>query len=448
MFDLARGKTKEIVFEAQVRCDQAEGAYLNTVEGYSPSALIPGVEEAAPVFVKAAGVPCVSLDITASPTRTVNGGLVTYTITLNNDSSEDFYDVRITDTMPAEFYYVRMLAGGSTPITTSPQVAWELDRLRRSLSHQFVFQARAGYEIGSGTYSSTVEGHSPSIIVPRVEDVAPVTVDAIVEPGIFLAKTVSPTQVAGGRIVIYTITLDNRSDTPLDNLQIVDTLPVSFSFVSMIEGPNPTQQSPVVWQPGSLEIGGLQEFVFQTYVRCDVETGTYSNSVQAASSSAPVPDLEETAPLRVESSGEPCIPFYKTVSPQQVAPGKTVVYSITLENQSGLDLTDVRITDTLPISFTYLGMEHNGIEPVETMPLVWEFPIAIKDGEGYELVFQVEVGSDVPDGTYYNAIGGYSASGLLPGLEQTASVQVKRGISGGDDAPPVFLPLVLRSYVD
>jgi uncharacterized repeat protein (TIGR01451 family) len=306
-----------------------------------------------------------------------------------------------------------------------------------------VFLARAGYEIESGTYSSTIEGYSPSIIIPRTEEVAPVTVDAVVEPGILLEKTVSPTVTVNGRIVVYTITLDNWSDTTLENLQIVDTLPVSFTFLSMLAGPNPTEKSPVVWQPGSLAVGGRQELAFHAYVGCDVETGTYSNSVEGASSTAVVPDLGETAPLIVESSGEPCIPFYKTVSPQQVAPGETVIYSITLKNQSGLGLAGVRITDTLPVSFTYQGMENFGIEPVETAPVVWAFPVEIQDGQSYEMVFRVGVRSDVPDGTYYNAIAGCSSLGRFPGLEQMAPVQVK---SGGSGDHGVFLPLVLRNY--
>lgn len=445
VFSLEKGKVKELVFEAQVRCDIPAGTYLNTVKGYSPDALIPGLEESTPVLVETTGEPCVSLVKTVSPAQTVNGGLVTYTITLNNASSYDFEDVRITDTLPAGFLYVGMLYGSSTPITTSPQLAWELSKLRRTQSRDFVFLARAGYEVESGTYSSTIEGYSPSVIIPRTEEAAPVTVNAAVEPGVFLEKIVSPTLTVNGGIVVYTITLDNWSDTALENLQIVDTLPVSFAFLSMLAGPNPTDKSPVVWQPGDLEVGGRQELVFQAYVGCDVETGTYSNSVEGASSTAVVPDVGETAPLKVESSGEPCIPFYKTVSPQQVAPGETVIYSITLENQSGLALAGVRITDTLPVSFTYQGMENFGIQPVKTAPVVWAFPVEIQDGESYEMVFRVEVGSDVPDGTYYNAIAGCSSSGLIPRLEQMAPVQVKSGSSSGDEMA-VFLPLVLRNY--
>jgi uncharacterized repeat protein (TIGR01451 family) len=442
--DLKPDKSRELVFEAQVRCDMPAGTYLNTVKGYSPDVLVPGVEGAAPVLVEATGEPCVSLVKTVSPTRTVNGGLVTYTVTLNNASSYDFEDVRITDTLPAGFLYVGMLGGGPEPITTTPQVVWEMDELRRTLSQDFVFQARVGYGMESGTYSNTVEGYSPSIIIPRLEEVAPVTVDAVVEPGVFMTKTVSPTWTVSGRIVVYTISLDNRTDVALENLQIVDTLPVSFTFLSMLEGPNPTVKSPVEWHPDDLEAGGRQELVFQAYVGCDLETGTYSNSVEGASSTGAVPDLAEAAPLEVESSGEPCVLFHKIVSPQQLAPGETVIYSITLKNQSGLALADVRITDSLPISFTYQGMENFGIEPVQTAPLAWAFPMDIQDGESYEMVFRVEVGSDVPDGTYYNAIAGYSSSGLIPGLAQTAPVQVEGG--GGGDDMAVFLPLILRSY--
>ena len=45
-------KPLEVVFEVQVGIDVISGTYYNAVNGYSPSALIPGAESEAPVQVE------------------------------------------------------------------------------------------------------------------------------------------------------------------------------------------------------------------------------------------------------------------------------------------------------------------------------------------------------------------------------------------------------------
>jgi hypothetical protein len=54
--DLGKGKIEELVFEVRVGADVITGTYYNNVEGYSPSALIPAADEAAPLEVEGQAV--------------------------------------------------------------------------------------------------------------------------------------------------------------------------------------------------------------------------------------------------------------------------------------------------------------------------------------------------------------------------------------------------------
>jgi uncharacterized repeat protein (TIGR01451 family) len=436
--DIPKQSTRYIVFKARVMsCDICSGTYHNTVTGYSPDALIPGVKDAAPVEVAATGVPCAALHKTVSPTETLNGGIVTYEITLYNNSNANFVNVRITDTLPADFSYLQMVSGPN-PIQESPLV-WTLSQLQQGQNQKFIFQARAGFGVSSGVYSNTVTAESDTVELPTIEEIAPVKVKASVPMGAYLHEVVSPTQAVTGGAAVYTITLDNWLDTALASTRITNTLPADFLFLRMKDGPNPVQTSPLVWNLGQVDVGERQQLVFEAHVGCNLATGTYTSTVEGYSPSAMIQGA--TVPIVVES-GAPCVELYKAVSSNQVENGETVVYTITLENQSGLALNSVHITDTLPTGFTYTRMLYFGVEPTVNPPqLVWDLTgKQIEDGEDYNLIFEALVGTDVLPGTYLNQVAGRSSPDLIPATGGMAPVEVQ------DDTQCVFLPLVLRSY--
>jgi len=426
--DIAKQAFEEIIFEVRVRSDTPSGTYYNKVEGYSPDALIPGLARAAPVIVEATGVPFVSLHKTVSPTQTVNGGSVVYTVTLENLSSDNFADVRITDTLPLGFSFVQMLGSDPTsPVTTSPQLVWELDELRRYAREEFVFEARVGYEVVSGTYSNTARAFIPPYTTLEAEETPLVEVLAIVEPGIFLSKTVLPTHTVNGGVVTYTIVMTNLSDSVLENAYITEILPDGFSFLQMDVGPSPVLTTPQVeWELGQVDIGENLELVFQVQVGLEVRSGTYTNTVRGWSPPFTTFGVEGTAPVAVDAI-MPSGFVSKTAFPTQTMGGGIVTYTITLDNRSGGVLESVRITDTLPDGFTFHGMPGLGATLVLTAPqVVWELG-QIGPHESQDLVFQAQVGLDVTPGVYSNAVEAHSPSALILGIEEAAPVQVRPG---------------------
>jgi uncharacterized repeat protein (TIGR01451 family) len=239
--------------------------------------------------------------------------------------------------------------------------------------------------------------------------------------GVGLFKEASPNKIQAGESTTYTITLYNGKQQNLAKVTITDTLPVSFTFESMVSSSpavgKPTGDSTLVWElPASTEIeaeGGTLEIVFRARTaREGIRSGTYYNQVDAfAVINAGTSDEEEvampptgqTAPVFVES-----LPMRaeKTAAPGQIMAGESVTYTITLYSGPDYDIRDIVITDTLPVSFTFEAMVSSSPavgDPTGDTTLVWTFPGTIaKDGGTLRIVFTARADETMSSGTYYN----------------------------------------------
>jgi uncharacterized repeat protein (TIGR01451 family) len=426
--DIGKQEIEDIVFRARVGSDVPSGLYYNQVNGFSPDALIPGAGDSAPVTVEASGEPYLFLEKTVAPSQTVNGETVIYTVTLHNLKADVYAGVRITDTLPDGFYFVEMLGSDPVlPITTSPQVIWELDQLSSYASHDFCYQAQVGYSVGSGTYTSTVKADIPPYTLLEVEGTAPVEVNSTAEPGIFTSKTVVPTRTVNGGTVTYTVVFTNQTDDVLENVHITDILPDGFSYLQTEIGPTPVVTSPQVeWEMTQVGVGESRELVFQARVGLGVRSGLYANTVEGFIPPFTTFGAAETAAVNVEAI-MPLASISKTVFPTQTVNGGKLSYTITLENKADSILENVRITDTLPTGFGFCASPGAGFTLVFTSPQVlWDLG-EIEPRESQTIVLKVQVGADVPLGVYTNTVQGYSSSGSIQGVEGTAPVQVVAG---------------------
>jgi uncharacterized repeat protein (TIGR01451 family) len=317
-----------------------------------------------------------------------------------------------------------MLAGPLPVLRAPPVYAWDLGQVPKGASKEVVFEVQVGYDAISGTYYNRIEGDSPTALIPGVDEAAPVKVDSSVLPGVFLNKTVVPTQTVNGGQVIYAITLLNQRIEVLEDARITDTLPAGFLYHHMLSGPDPVQESPLVWEVPQLGAGGSQELVFQAVVGFDVVTGTYLNQIHAYSPYAIILGMGQMAPVEVEATVRPDDVLYKAVSPAQTMSGDVVTYTVTLDNRWPQALDDVRITDTLPAGFSY-HHKVSGPDPVQESPaVVWDLG-QLAEGGGQELVFQAQVGYGVVTGTYSNTVEAASSSAMIPDVGQMAPVDVE-----------------------
>ncbi|MGQ9710618.1 MAG: hypothetical protein ACUVXE_09145 [Anaerolineae bacterium] len=367
------------------------------------------------------------VELSKEPTPNTIGpfGIVEYKIEATNLTGGPVSGLRITDTLPEGFQYIRTTSGPE-PISLSPLV-WEIPYLGpvNSGLHRATIKFLARSYILLGKQYNWIDGVSASTYITRINGYEN-KVALMVVSGIGLYKVAEPTTVVTGQTVVYTITLYNGSETNIRNIRITDTLPSGFTYQGMRYGTPPIQIDPLVWTASSLNKGDSLVLAFRAQVGEQVPTGYYYNRVSGYAEKAVspydpvlVPDTGDTAPVHVR--GLPTVERGKAVTPANVMAGEQVTYTLFLYNE-GEEMHTVRLTDTLPPSVTFVTVLGSPA-PVMTSPLVWD-NIQVEAGTTVTLQFLAEVDHLAHSGTYYNRLDAVVDGRVLPPLPQLAPLEV------------------------
>lgn len=151
-------------------------------------------------------------------------------------------------------------------------------------------------------------------------------------PSLVLTKSVDKRQARPGETVVFTITVTNNGNVPIENARFVDELlGISTTIESIAAGATLSADLPYVI-PDDAAIGS-------TIVNVAVLT------------TAELPPL--TAAVSVEVLAQPRLSLTKTVDRKQTAPGTTIQFTLTVTNTGSMPLTNVRVSDpTLALDTT------------------------------------------------------------------------------------------------
>jgi uncharacterized repeat protein (TIGR01451 family) len=260
----------------------------------------------------------------------------------------------------------------------------------------------------------------------------------VVENVIELTKTAQQFPVfAPLSLVEYEIAFKNLDYYEFTLPLVTDTMPPGFTYFDMVLGPAPTsiEGDKLIWQNVTISAGGL----YGTTTKWKIRLQT-SNLYQTALNTIAVNSPETVIPASTASIVVgPVFDLKKAVGVDSTFPGGIVPYTITLVNQSTVDYTNLRITDTLPVGFEFYRTR-SGISPIQLGPEmsqpVWVITKLTK-GSTYQLVFDVSVRFSVIPGTYLNAVIGTSPDGSVPGPILTAPVTILTPIH-------VYLPMITK----
>ncbi|MCP4535660.1 MAG: ExeM/NucH family extracellular endonuclease [Chloroflexi bacterium] len=170
-------------------------------------------------------------------------------------------------------------------------------------------------------------------------------------PALVVSKTADPTtNVAYQGEVTYTIALSNVGYIDDPAVLLTDTLPISVTFDRWIEQPAGATDSggEITWN-GSVTTAQIINFSFVVshtgdYEDVVVNTVEVSGTANADSDDATFTVIAATPELDVSKTG-----------PDTAFNGETVVYEVSIANNGADTATNVILTDTLPISVTYLS---------------------------------------------------------------------------------------------
>lgn len=183
-----------------------------------------------------------------------------------------------------------------------------------------------------------------------------------------LSKSDAPDPVVAGGQIIYDIVLFNAGPDISEFVGIDDMLPPGTTFVDLIiSDPTWTCSTPAVGSGGTvscskdaLDPDTSGPFTLIVAVDSGVTPGTVITNTATSGSETPDPDGQfptasanttVVAPLPTAE-----VSVTKVDSPDPVAPGANIVYTITVSNTGQVDATQVSLFDALPPETTFVSM--------------------------------------------------------------------------------------------
>ncbi|HRJ43122.1 MAG: DUF11 domain-containing protein [Caldilineaceae bacterium] len=188
-------------------------------------------------------------------------------------------------------------------------------------------------------------------------------------------------QAAPGDLIAFSLRVENLGPGNGQNVLVTDTLPAFLTYEAsqnnLCDGPCPVtiDGQQIVWQLGNLPAETLYAYItLWARVSSTVTVGALlTNTVEIGGASGEIdanPLDEVTDPYANNRSSlevtiiphTPDLQIYNALAGGVAAPGEKVRYRILLINQGAALAEDVILTDTLPLSVTYLA--HSSYFPV------------------------------------------------------------------------------------
>lgn len=241
-------------------------------------------------------------------------------------------------------------------------------------------------------------------------------------PNIIATKSAYPTVANYNSEILYTILIANRGNVDVSNLALVDPLPPGLEYVypfTLVDG---------VAYPSTLEDGitirqiPAQSVVMVTYVATvkDISKQPFRNQGKfhyqyQLNGETYTSDEQWTTPATVTvpdaEIGE--MKITKSVSDTNVRIGDYVTFTLKVENTGETNLTDIKITDTLPTGLTFVPhsvtvdgspttydiTSETGV-PVDTL-----YPVSTHEKNISIITFRAKVDS-LPETSYTNIATG------------------------------------------
>lgn len=291
------------------------------------------------------------------------GGNTTFTITVANGTGAPITLSRLDDPLPAGFSYqsTTTLTNGGVPVAsyTAPvanatgTISWIPQSpltIANNTSVVLSFVARAGSVAGNYNNTASAETSYGTLTSSPVA----LQVDAA---RLSLTKTPSRYNVNpdGTTQLTYTLRYANDSAVTVSAAAISDTLPAGVSYVSCTGGYACSNTGGTVgWTLGTLAGGTTADVTVTVTVNTNYASTSLVNSATVTATAPDGSTVTSTASATVAvNAPAPAFTLTKTASAARVAPGGSIVWTLTYRNYGTGPASGVTITDTLPAGTTF-----------------------------------------------------------------------------------------------
>jgi uncharacterized repeat protein (TIGR01451 family)/fimbrial isopeptide formation D2 family protein len=385
----------------------------------------------------------------AQPSPVQAGALLTYTLAYTITGDEPVYGVVVSDTTPANttFYTATPPATSDPGVGGTGPVIWNLGDF---------LPPESGTTQATGILTLVVRVDSPLVSgtviynAVAITDTAGLTdTDEVTTPvesahSLSITKTADPAVVQAGGLLTYTLAWAVSGNEPAFGVTISDTVPVSTTYQACYGG---------LWC--GLESGGVVTWYLNTVdppasgvvtlvVRVDspLVSGTVIYNAVAITDTSGLTDTDDiTTPVESAHS----LSVTKTADPVVVQAGGLLTYTLAWSVSGNEPAFGVTISDTVPVSTTYVGCEPAAVCAESGGVVTWGLGDQYPPASGV-VTLVVRVDSGVPAGAFiYNAVAITDTSGLTNTDDITTPVQTRAdlAVTKSDDPDPVIVGTLL-----
>ena len=297
----------------------------------------------------------VSIGMSAAPEPVLQGGDLTYTITVADLGPSTASNVRVTLPIAAGASYVSASSSTGSISFANGQVSASLGNLavnNSPVTLTIVLQAETAGQL-SETATVSSDDIDPNVANNQV------TTTSDVEPAADLAVTISASAPAAAATIdlVYTVTVTNNGPADDPNVMLSDTLPAAADLISVSAdgGLVPTVQNGVV----SLSVGLLPAGSSETLtIEVDPTGPAGSLLTDSATASGQLPDPDasnNTVTLALPVRGVSDLGISAVATAGNVPVGQPATFTITATNSGPADEPDAVVTSQLPQNFSFVS---------------------------------------------------------------------------------------------
>ncbi|MFN8440337.1 MAG: GEVED domain-containing protein [Caldilineaceae bacterium] len=341
----------------------------------------------------------------ADVTQTVPGGVIEYTIVVNNSGSGPAAGVSVQDPVPAGTTYVAGSLNATAPTTddSNPAIMKWNGNIPAGGSVTIKFKVRVNPDFQCPSKVNNVA----KLLGPNGQIIGSSDVSVAVlcpggEPHLEIRKTANVTQTIVGGAIEYTIVVINSGTAPAIGVTVQDPIPAGTSYVAgslNATSPTPDDSNPAVmkWN-GNIPAAGSVTIKFKVLVNADFQCpGKVVNVAQLLHAGAVVPSNEVSIPVFCPQ-GEPKLEIRKTANVSQTTPGGIIEYTIVIVNSGTAPAINANMQDPIPAGTLYIPGSLIATAPLpdDSNPALMQWTGNVPAGGSVTIKFKVQVAQDYP----------------------------------------------------